>query len=115
MGHAPAWKLPEGDDTGDGAGFVLSSAQTPGEIDSSAEWYAAPGEGRPKVKVKVALTTKGEYKTTFENLRLKRSQKQGGSTTTLSNGLPMPLLGLGTGGVMEIKRVATEAMDMGYA
>ena len=32
----------------------------------------------------------------------------------LSNGLRMPLLGLGTGGIMDIQRVATEAMDMGY-
>ena len=43
-----------------------------------------------------------------------RRHKQGGETKELSNGLYMPLVGLGTGGIQNIQDVATRAMDMGY-
>jgi len=93
--------------------YVNTDASLPGEI----KWQLEAWQVRSDVKWlkgKVQLTVAGEANHTLAALWAKRTKKQGGKTHMLNNGLEIPLLGLGLGGLIDTEDAVAAGLLFGY-
>jgi len=91
--------------------YTSSDSMRPANI--ASEWRIKTAEGWEQEQIGV-ISANASHSALQRLWHVRTASKQGGPSRTLSNGLKMPMVGLGTGGIMNIKDVALKAINMGY-
>jgi aldehyde reductase len=112
IGHAPGRR--------DGVAFVNSDAQTVFQLERDVMWSFAAGDGS-WVEERAVLTSVVDHPAKLLYDRLKSSRAiqhvpRDQSFFTLRNGVPLPMIGLGTGGLINSETYETikSALQLGY-